>query len=140
MSKNKKENFRKEQIRGTIKQLMKVRGLRSISITNYNKWKRQEENQWLHSLKLDIQDGYLYMYGFRKSENDSRAGERLENLSIDQYDEAYRQVRNILADEDKIPSNIKRNILIKMSRSCLNDASLFNNFLFLKLFIINSKI
>ena len=56
------------------------------------------------------------MYGFRKSENDSRAGERLENLSIDQYDEAYRQVRNILADEDKIPSNIKRNILIKMSR------------------------
>ena len=76
----------------------------------------KEKNKWLHSLKLDIQDGYLYMYGFRKSENDSRAGERLENLSIDQYDEAYRQVRNILADEDKIPSNIKRNILIKMSR------------------------
>ena len=116
MSKNKKENFRKEQIRGTIKQLMKVRGLRSISITNYNKWKRQEGNQWLHSLKFDIQDGYLYMYGFRKSENDSRAGERLENLSIDQYDEAYTQVRNILADEDKIPSNVKRNILVKMAR------------------------
>lgn len=116
MQKVKKENFYKEQIRGTIKQLMKVRGLRSISIANYNKWKMKEKNKWLHSLKLDIQDGYLYMYGFRKSENDSRAGERLENLSIDQYDEAYRQVRNILADEDKIPSNIKRNILIKMSR------------------------
>ena len=116
MQKVKKENFQKEQIRGTIKQLMKVRGLRSISIANYNKWKMKEKNKWLHSLKLDIQDGYLYMYGFRKSENDSRAGERLENLSIDQYDEAYRQVRNILADEDKIPSNIKRNILIKMSR------------------------
>ena len=116
MQKVKKENFHKEQIRGTIKQLMKVRGLRSISITNYNKWKRQEDNQWLHSLKFDIQDGYLYMYGFRKSENDSRAGERLENLSIDQYDEAYTQVRNILADEDKIPSNIKRNILVKMAR------------------------
>lgn len=116
MQKVKKENFHKEQIRGTIKQLMKVRGLRSISIANYNKWKMKEKNKWLHSLKLDIQDGYLYMYGFRKSENDSRAGERLENLSIDQYDEAYRQVRNILADEDKIPSNIKRNILIKMSR------------------------
>ena len=116
MQKVKKENFHKEQIRGTIKQLMKVRGLRSISITNYNKWKRQEDNQWLHSLKFDIQDGYLYMYGFRKSENDSRAGERLENLSIDQYDEAYTQVKNILADEDKIPSNIKRNILVKMAR------------------------
>ena len=116
MQKVNKENFHKEQIRGTIKQLMKVRGLRSISIANYNKWKMKEKNKWLHSLKLDIQDGYLYMYGFRKSENDSRAGERLENLSIDQYDEAYRQVRNILADEDKIPSNIKRNILIKMSR------------------------
>ena len=116
MQKVKKENFHKEQIRGTIKQLMKVRGLRSISIANYNKWKMKEKNKWLHSLKLDIQDGYLSMYGFRKSENDSRAGERLENLSIDQYDEAYRQVRNILADEDKIPSNIKRNILIKMSR------------------------
>lgn len=116
MSKNKKENFRKEQIRGTIKQLMKVRGLRSISIANYNKWNGQEENQWLHSLKLDIQDGYLYMYGFRKSENDSRSGERLENLSIDQYDEAYTQVMNILADEDKIPSNVKRNILVKIGR------------------------
>lgn len=116
MQKVKKENFHKEQICGTIKQLMKVRGLRSISIANYNKWKMKEKNKWLHSLKLDIQDGYLYLYGFRKSENDSRAGERLENLSIDQYDEAYRQVRNILADEDKIPSNIKRNILIKMSR------------------------
>lgn len=116
MQKVKKENFHKEQIRSTIKQLMKVRGLRSISIANYNKWKMKEKNKWLHSLKLDIKDGYLYMYGFRKSENDSRAGERLENLSIDQYDEAYRQVRNILADEDKIPSNIKRNILIKMSR------------------------
>ena len=116
MPKNKKENFRKEQIRGTIKRLMKVRGLRSISIANYNKWKGQEENQWLHSLKLDIQDGYLYMYGFRKSENDSRAGERLENLSFDQYDEAYTQVINILADEHKMPSNVKRNILVKMGR------------------------
>ena len=116
MQKVKKENFRKEQIRGTIKQLMKVRGLRSISIANYNKWKMKEKNKWLHSLKLDIQDGYLYMYGFRKSENDSRAGERLENLSIDQYNEAYTQIMDILADEDKIPSNVKRNILVKIAR------------------------
>ena len=61
MQKVKKENFHKEQIRGTIKQLMKVRGLRSISIANYNKWKMKEKNKWLHSLKLDIQDGYLYL-------------------------------------------------------------------------------
>lgn len=116
MQKVKKENFRKEQIRGTIKQLMKVRGLRSISIANYNKWNMKEKNKWLHSLKLDIQDGYLYFYGFRKSENDSRAGERLENLSIDQYNEAYTQIMDILADEDKIPSNVKRNILVKIAR------------------------
>ena len=116
MQKVKKENFHKEQIRGTIKQLMKVRGLRSISIANYNKWKMKEKNKWLHSLKLDIQDGYLYLYGFRKSENDSRAGERLENLSIDQYNEANTQIMDILADEDKIPSNVKRNILVKIAR------------------------
>ena len=116
MQKVKKENFHKEQIRGTIKQLMKVRGLRSISIANYNKWKMKEKNKWLHSLKLDIQDGYLYLYGFRKSENDSRAGERLENLSIDQYNEAYTQIMDILADEDKSPSNVKRNILVKIAR------------------------
>lgn len=116
MQKVKKENFHKEQIRGTIKQLMKVRGLRSISIANYNKWKVKEKNKWLHSLKLDIQDGYLYFYGFRKSDNDSRAGERLENLSIDQYNEAYTQIMDILADEDKIPSNVKRNILVKIAR------------------------
>ena len=116
MQKVKKENFHKEQIRGTIKQLMKVRGLRSISIANYNKWKMKEKNKWFHSLKLDIQDRYLYLYGFRKSENDSRAGERLENLSIDQYNEAYTQIMDILADEDKIPSNVKRNILVKIAR------------------------
>lgn len=112
----KKEKLRKEQIRGTIKQLMKVRGLRSISVTNYHKWKKQDSNEWLHSLKIDIQDGYLHMYGFRNSKDDTRAGKRLENLSIEQYNDAYMQVMNIIDDEEKIPSNVKRNILVKLAR------------------------
>ena len=112
----KKEKLRKEQIRGTIKQLMKVRGLRSISVTNYHKWKKQDSNEWLHSLKIDIQDGYLHMYGFRNSKDDTRAGKRLENLSIEQYNDAYMQVMNIIDDEEKMPSNVKRNILVKLAR------------------------
>lgn len=116
MSNLKKERLRKEQIRGTIKQLMKVRGLRSISITNYHKWKKQDSNEWLHSLKIDIQDGYLHMYGFRNSKDDTRAGKRLENISIEQYNDAYMQVMNIINDEEKIPSNVKRNILVKLAR------------------------
>lgn len=116
MSNLKKERLRKEQIRGTIKQLMKVRGLRSISVTNYHKWKKQDSNEWLHSLKIDIQNGYLHMYGFRNSKYDTRAGKRLENLSIEQYNDAYMQVMNIIDDEEKIPSNVKRNILVKLAR------------------------
>lgn len=116
MSSLKKEKLRKEQIRGTIKQLMKVRGLRSISVTNYHKWKKQDSNEWLHSLKIDIQDGYLHMYGFRNSKDDTRAGKRLENISIEQYNDAYMQVMNIIDDEEKIPSNVKRNILVKLAR------------------------
>ena len=118
MSKTKKENFRKEQIRGTIKQLMRVRGLRSISISNYEHWKNKESNnnQWLHSLKLDLQDGYLYFYGYRDVVGDTRAGKRLEDLSMEQYSYASNQVESILNDEAEIPSNLKRNILVKMAR------------------------
>lgn len=118
MSKAKKENFRKEQIRGTIKQLMRVRGLRSISISNYEHWKNKESNnnQWLHSLKLDLQDGYLYFYGYRDVVGDTRAGKRLKDLSMEQYSYASNQVENILNDESEIPSNLKRNILVKMAR------------------------
>jgi hypothetical protein len=115
MSRTKKENFKKEQIRGTIKQLMRVRGLRSISIANYAKYKHTESS-WLHSMKLDLMDGYLYLYGFPENPLDKRAGQRLENLTIEQYDEAYRNVENILNEEDNIPSKIKRNILVKVSR------------------------
>ena len=62
-------NYQKEEYRGTIKQIMKVRGLRTISLANYNDWagKKNDYANGIHSFKIDIQDGYVNAYGFSKT-------------------------------------------------------------------------
>jgi hypothetical protein len=116
MSKKTKCDFHKEEVRGALKQLMKTRGLRTISLENYNQWKKSEAKPWLHSMKIDIQDGYIYFYGYKADGRTNRAGQRLENLSTEYYDDAYRQVINVMNDEAIMPSNVKRNVLVKVSR------------------------
>ena len=112
-------NFQKEQYRGTLKQFMKVRGLRSISIANYNKW-LQSNNQEpiktpVHSLKIDIQDGYLNLFGYSLTRQ-GICGNKIEDASVDAYMKAYDTVMDIFENEKKIPSRIKRNILVSVSR------------------------
>ena len=78
-------DYNKEQYRGTLKQIMKVRGLRTISIANYINWLNANgeklEVPSIHSLKLDIQDGYINAYGW----NGKKCGGKIEDFSADGY-------------------------------------------------------
>jgi hypothetical protein len=105
-------DYNKEQYRGTLKQIMKVRGLRTISIANYYNWRTNNgktmEQPSVHSLKLDIQDGYINAYGWD--------GKKIEDATASEYRSAYDIVNDMLANEHNIPYRIRRNIFVKVSR------------------------
>lgn len=104
-------NFTKELHRGAIKQFMKVRGLRTINLENYLKFKGNSENPVFPAakLKLNLQDGYLNMFD---SKNVKLENEVAANL----YDNVYSLVTEIFENESFIPTKVKRNILVKISR------------------------
>lgn len=109
-------DYNKEQSRGTLKQIMKVRGLRTISIANYINWlnsngKKVAQND-VHSLKLDLQDGYINAYGW----SGNKCGEKIEDLSAEEYTNVLSIVQNMLVDESVMPYRVKRNIFVKMCR------------------------
>ena len=106
-------NYEKELYRGTIKQIMKVRGLRTISLDNYNKWLKRQNTTGVHSLKLDIQDGYINAYQYN---NNGRCGTIINDAPTELYASVYQQVNEILEREGEIPTNVRRNILVKLSR------------------------
>lgn len=107
-------NLQKEQYRGTLKQIMKVRGLRTISLANYNKWKGNTVDfaTDVHSLKIDIQDGYLNIYTY----NGNRCGSAIADASAETYRNVYTQVMNLLDEEHNIPYSVRKNILVKLAR------------------------
>lgn len=109
-------DYNKEQCRGTIKQIMKVNGLRTISIANYVNWLNTNgnniDNPFVHSLKLDLQDGYINAYGWKNG----KCGEKIEDLSSDDYKNVLAVVQSMLSDEGKMPYRVKRNIFVKMCR------------------------
>ena len=109
-------DFNKEQSRGTLKQIMKVRGLRTISIANYVKWLNENGNEvaypFIHSLKLDLQDGYINAYGWKGN----KCGGKIEDLSSEGYANALVTVRRMLVDEENIPYRVRKNIFVKMCR------------------------
>lgn len=118
MKKSKNTDYQKEQYRGTIKQIMKVRGLRTISLSNYNTWKggAPGENE-IHSLKLDIQDGYLNIYGYGSTKNGkTTCGDAIQDASASLYKNAYEQVMNLISEESNIPYRVRKNILVRLSR------------------------
>lgn len=108
----KKPNYEKELYRGTIKQIMKVRGLRTISLSNYNEWNGTKNEIGVHSLKLDVQNGYVNIYGYKNN----RCGEQINDVTAEMYAGVYKQVMDIINNEHAIPSKIKRNILVKVFR------------------------
>ena len=121
MKRNKKSmDLNKESYRGTLKQIMKVRGLRTISLDNYNTWKGTERNtDGIHSLKLDIQSGYINIFGysFTKAKGTPVCSNvAIEDAPAELYHYVYGQVMNILNDEPNIPSKVKKNILVRVAR------------------------
>lgn len=104
-------NIEKELYRGTIKQLMKVNGFRTISISNYNNWKGTVINPVspVSSLKYNLQDGYLNLFDSHNNKID-------DDTAASVYKDVYDVVMEIFKNENKIPHKIKRNILIKINR------------------------
>lgn len=113
-------DLKKEEYRGTLKQIMKVRGLRTISLNNYNTWKGiPTDTEGIHSLKLDIQSGYLNIYGYGttvKSGKPVCSEVAIEDASAYTYKGVYDQVMQILDDEKNIPYRVRKNILVRVAR------------------------
>ena len=121
MKNSKNTNYQKEEYRGTLKQIMKVRGLRTISLCNYDNWRgaQPQPENGIHSLKLDLQSGYLNIYGYRTAAKSGRlmcSPDAIENASAETYRNVYNQVMSLLNDEANIPSKIRKNILVRMAR------------------------
>ena len=115
----KKLDYKKEEYRGTIKQIMKVRGLRTISLANYNEWLENPVNEesGIHSLKLNLQDGYVNIDGYRRTKtNKWVCGDIIDNAPASLYKEAYDMVNEIITNEARIPGKVRRNILVSLAR------------------------
>ena len=114
-----KQNFdyKLEQYRGTLKQIIKVRGLRTISIANYLNW--LEDNGYeagecsVHSLKLDVQDGYINAFGYGEN---GRCGAKIEDADARAYQCARKYVNDLLKREHEIPYKVRKNILVRVAR------------------------
>lgn len=113
-------NYKKEEYRGTIKQIMKVRGLRTISIANFNDWAGIENDteNGIHSFKIDIQDGYVNAYGFSRTKKGKFVcgKDAIQDAGDLFYKTAYDKVMDILSREENIPPKIRRNILVSVCR------------------------
>ena len=113
-------DYEKIDLRASLKDTMKMRSLRTINVYNYRLWRygKSADNRcpWLHSLKLNLLNGYLDVFSPRKGNHDHRAGTIIEDVTLPQYKEIYAIVKDILNDEDQIPSKLKRNILVKINR------------------------
>ena len=113
-------NYKKEEYRGTIKQIMKVRGLRTISIANWNDYNgiKNDYVNGIHSFKIDIQDGYVNAYGFAQTKKGTYTcgREAIQDASAEFYKNAYDKVMEIIDNENTVPAKIRRNILVPVSR------------------------
>ena len=111
----KKFDLKKEEFRGSIKQLMTVRGLRMINLSNYNALTGNVDKKLsnIHSIKIDIMTGFVNLYA---NGNGNRAGVKLDNVPVDLYKKVYNRVLEIFKNEGNISSDLKRNILVRVSR------------------------
>lgn len=106
-------DFDKEQYRGTVKQLMKVRGIRKINLDNFFRLKNWDNLTGVHSIKIDLQDGYINLYAYSES---GRCGKLIEDVSTETYKGVYDTVMCIFNDEKNIPTKDRRNILVHLGR------------------------
>jgi hypothetical protein len=112
--KNMKNSYEKFQVRGAIKEIMRNYGLRTISLANYYKHMDITPNVDVHSVKYDIMNGYIKLY--RHNKNNTKCGDAYETVDVNIYNDVYNTITTILNSENTIPSKVKRNILVKVSR------------------------
>lgn len=106
--------YEKFQIRGAIKEIMRNYGLRTISLSNYYKYLNISPIiKNVHSVRYDIMNGYIKVHQY---DNKNRCGDAFETVDIKTYNSVYSTIIDILDNEYKIPSRIKRNILVKVNR------------------------
>lgn len=111
-------NYEKFQIRGAIKEIMRNYGLRTISIKNYFDFigETNETLKNVHSVKYDIMNGYIKIYGYKPNDSKKRYGEAKENVNNATYKAIYNVLESLLKKEQHIPSKIKRNIMVSVNR------------------------
>ena len=112
--KNMKTGYEKFQVRGAIKEIMRNYGLRTISLANYYRHMNINPSVDVHSVKYDIMNGYIKLYRYKN--NDIKCGDVYETVDVNIYNDVYNTITTILNSENQIPSKVKRNILVKVSR------------------------
>ena len=104
-----------EEFRDTIKKKMTVCGIRMIKLTKYDAQTRNTDKKLanIHSIKIDIMTGFVNLYA---NGNGNRAGVKLDDVHVDVYKKVYNRVLEIFKHEGDIPGDLKRNILVRVSR------------------------
>ena len=96
--------------RGTVKEHMSLRRIRTINFWNYLKWKGfNPENFPVKSVKLDILNGYLNLYDSTNHKIPSESAKEL-------YDQVYDMCMEIFRDEKLIPCKQRKNIVVSVNR------------------------
>lgn len=110
-----KFDSKREEYRGAIKQLMAVRGLRTINLANYSKWVGNEAKgiENVHSVKIDLLTGQINV--FSKGIG-AKSGPMVDDVPTPVYKKIYNRVREVFMSEPYITALEKRNILVRVSR------------------------
>ena len=108
--------FQKELIRGSLKELMRTRGIRSISFANYDRWANNSDIKDVHTMNVNLENGYVRFYAYNENPNIKTRGKIIEDVSLKTYQNTYKRAKTILEHEEEIPSKIRRNILVPLYR------------------------
>lgn len=108
-----RNTYEKFQVRGAIKEIMRNYGLRTISLSNYEKFTDKPNNTGIHSVKYDIMNGYIHLHSYKEN---GKCGLPLDSVSMNTYNDVYSTILTILKNEEMIPTKIKRNILVRVNR------------------------
>lgn len=107
-------SLEKFQVRGAIKEIMRNYGLRTISLSNYYKHLNcTPDIEDVHSVRYDIMNGYIKVH---KYNDKNKCGDAFDTVDITTYNKVYNAILDIFKNEHLIPSQIKRNILVKINR------------------------
>jgi len=96
--------------RGTLKEWMGLRRIRTINYWNYLTWKGYSPEKFpVKTIKLDILNGYLNMFDGNNKKISSEIANSL-------YDKVFDMTMEIFKNEKLIPYKQRKNIVVKVNR------------------------